>query len=150
MAQYIATKTPSHPSPQSTPLKPPKATTIHPSILNSTAYGNDEDSVSTLGNHTAKKWSPRQYLSPSPSKPTVPNSITNFDLPTSNDDRSTSSVSTLNTRITAMEGQFQQLSGTMEHIKDMLNLIANPRQQKDGDPKSAGSAGQGNLAGDAP
>ena len=48
-----------------------------------------------------------------------------------------------------MENQFQALSGTMEHIKDMLNLLANPTTAKDGDPKLSASAGQGNLAGES-
>ena len=149
MAQYISSKTPTPTTPQITPMKSPPNTTIQPIILNSTAYGNDEDSVSTLGNHTARKWSPGPALSTPPTRFTVPNTITHSEKPPPSEDRSTGSVSTLNTRITSMESQFQQLSGTMEHIKDMLNLIANPRPQQDGDPTSSGSAGQGNLAGDA-
>ena len=47
-----------------------------------------------------------------------------------------------------MEGQFQELTGTMEHIKEMLNMLANPKPAKDGDPRTLESAGRGNSTGE--
>ena len=153
MAQYISTKSPppgTLPPPQhhitdapSTPLK--TLATLHTS-----AYGNDEDSVSTLGNHTTRKWAAGQ--TPSPLR--TPTSITNTPLSTekpqfSSDERSLGSVSTLNTRVTSMESHIQDLTGTMEHIKQMLTLIANPKATQDEDPRPLVNAGQGDLAGDA-
>jgi hypothetical protein len=58
-------------------------------------------------------------------------------------------VSTLNTRITSIEGQFQELSGTMEHIKNMLSLIATTKTTQDEDPRSGNSAGRGDSAGES-
>ena len=152
MAQYIATKS------QSTPIisnstgdstqAPPKLK--QPTPLNSTAYGNDDDSVSTLGNHTARKWITPSSPSPLKSPIQIPNTISHAEKASAtSDDRSLGSVSTLNTRINSIEGQFQELSGTMEHIKNMLNLLANPKTTQDGDPRSLANAGQGNLAGNA-
>ena len=154
MTQYIASKS-NHSTETSTPKTPPSlSNTIQPNNqtpLQYTAYGNDDDSVSTLGNATARKW--RGATSPSPLKSPfpVPHSITHSAKPTSTaDDRSTGSVSTLNTRINSIEGQFQELSGTMEHIKNMLTILANPTTTQDGDPKSRAHADRGNSVGDAP
>ena len=122
---------------------------IQPLRLHTTAYGNDDDSVSTLGHHTTRKWS---AVKPSPQKSpsfTIPTTISHSDNPPNSDDRSMGSVSTLNTRITSMEAQFQQLSGTMEHIKQMLTIIAKPTATQDEDPRQSDVAGQGNLAGHA-
>ena len=47
----------------------------------------------------------------------------------------------------SIEGHYKELSGTMEHIKEMLNLIANPKTPQVEDPKSSDSAGQRKLAG---
>ena len=146
MTQYITSKTasPHTQADLSTPTKPSATTDIFPS----SGYINDEDSVSTLGNNTARKWS--LGPTPSPFKPpnSVPHAITHTEKPPNiSDDKSLGSVSTLNTRINSIEGQFQELSGTMEQIKQMLNLIANPRTAKDGDPRSLDNAGRGNSAG---
>ena len=149
MTQYIATKTPPPSNTNTSTSSSIKAPPSTPNKLTSTAYGKDDDSVSTLGHQTARRWSPGFSPPPHPPPFPVPNTISHSDkLPTS-DDRSAGSVSTLNTRITAMEGQFKELSGTMEHIKDMLQLIANPKTSQDGDPRSSDAAGQGDLAGDS-
>ena len=153
MAQYISTKSPppatlpapqlNSPNPPTTPLKslPP---------LTTTAYGNDDDSVSTLGNHTTRKWSPGKSPSPLRSPITVTNiSHSTEKLQHISDDRSLGSVSTLNTRVNSIEGHMQELTGTMEHIKHMLTLLANPKAAQDGDPRPLDNAGQGDLAGDA-
>ena len=153
MAQYISTKTPppgTLPPSQPTTLNPLSTPLKQPSPLNTTAYGHDDDSVSTLGNHTTRKWSAGP--SPSPLRPptTIPNSIPTTEKPqSSSDDRSLGSISTLNTRVNSIEGHMQELTGTMEHIKQMLTLIANPKANQDGDPRSLVNAGQGDLAGDS-
>ena len=150
MAQYISSKTASNPkiSTTSNP-QPPPHTTTHP-ILNSTAYGNDEDSVSTLGNTTTKKWTTSQFTTPPRPNPSIPNTIAPSGKPSLNsDDRSLGSISTIHTRLNSIESQYQDLSGTMDHIKQMLNILANPKTTRDEDPKSSASASQGNLAGDA-
>ena len=153
MAQYISTKTP---LPSTTPSTPSTSNLSLTSPLksqpplNNTAYGNDEDSVSTLGQHPTRKWSAGQ--SPSPLRP--PLTITNTlpprraQPPSPSDERSIESVSTLNTRVNSIEGHMQDLSGTMEHIKNMLSLLTNPKTTQDGDPRFSDTAGQGNLAGD--
>ena len=153
MAQYISTKTP---LPSTTPSTPSTSNLSLTSPLksqpplNNTAYGNDEDSVSTLGQHPTRKWSAGQ--SPSPLRP--PLTITNTlpprraQPPSPSDERSIESVSTLNTRVNSIEGHMQDFSGTMEHIKNMLSLLTNPKTTQDGDPRFSDTAGQGNLAGD--
>ena len=151
MAQYIATKTPSTPITSNSTDAPTTPTPPLPKnyTLNATAYGNDEDSVSTLGNYTTRKWTSPSTPSPINPPPHIPQTIAHLEKPAAtSDDRSQGSVSTLNTRINSIEGQFQELSGTMEHIKNMLNLLANPKTTQEEDPKSLASAGQGNLAGD--
>ena len=153
MAQYISTKTPPpgpQPPSQTTTLASPITPLKNPSPLNTTAYGHDDDSVSTLGNHTTRKWSAGQ--SPSPSRPpiTITNTVPTVAKPqSSSDDRSLGSVSTLNTRVNSIEGHMHELTGTMEHIKQMLTLLANPKANQDGDPRPLENAGQGDLAGDA-
>ena len=150
MAQYIASKDIQQPTSHFTPTTPNNDQNLNPITLHTTAYGNDDDSVSTLGNQLTKKWSPGFVPPSSPSRPQVPQTIVHSEKQAYSDDKSTSTISTLNTRINSIEGQFQQLSGTMEHIKDMLSLIATPTTAQDGDPKLSVSAGQGNLAGEAP
>ena len=153
MAQYISSKSiPSVTTASPTtsinklPVSPPPKT----NFLHATAYGNDEDSVSTLGNHTARKWSVGPSPSPMRSPTSIPNTITHTGHPSSSaDDRSLGSVSTLNTRVNSIEGHMQELTGTMEHIKQMLTILANPKTTQDGDPRSLESAGQGDLAGDS-
>ena len=154
MAQYIATKTPSPstlPPTQSTSNTSPSTPLKTLPALTNTAYGNDEDSVSTLGNHTTRKWS--TSFSPSPIRPplTITNQPpTNTDKPPPPlDDRSMGSVSTLNTRVNSIEGHMHDLSSTMEHIKNMLSLLTNPKTTQDEDPRFSDTAGQGDLAGDS-
>ena len=150
MAQYISSKTSSTPttSNQVNPTPP----TVNPSSTNklhNTAYGNDEDSVSTLGNHTTKKWTTSQLHTPPRQQISIPNTIAPSSKPPSNsDERSLGSISTLNTRLNSIEGQYQELSGTMEHIKQMLDILANSKTTRDEDPRSSPNASQGNLAGD--
>ena len=149
MSQYIATKkstTTTATSPH-TPTKP-SPTPTNPPTLQNTAYGNDEDSVSTLGNNTARKWSGAPSPSPLKSPFPVPHSITHSTQPPPpSDDRSLGSVSTLNTRINSIEGQFQELSGTMEHIKNMLQIIANPQSTQVEEPRTLDRAGRGDSTG---
>ena len=153
MALYISTKTPPPgtlptPQPNPSPISTTPLKTLPP--LNTTAYGQDDDSVSTLGHHTTRKWSAGQ--SPSPLRPptTITNTTPSVAKPqSSSDDRSLGSVSTLNTRVNSIEGHMQELTGTMEHIKQMLTLLADPKANRDEDPRPLVNAGQGNLAGDA-
>ena len=149
MAQYISSKntnvTHTHSEP-STPTKSNADTILNPTKLHSTAYGNDDDSVSTLGHNTTRKWSPHTP-SPQPSPFSIPKTISRTEKTPTTDDHSIGSVSTLNTRINSIEGQFQELSGTMEHIKNMLNMLTNSNTNQDGDPRSSTSASQGDLAG---
>ena len=86
---------------------------------------------------------------PHPSPSAIPNTISRNEQTTATDDRSNGSISTLNTRINSIEGQFQELSGTMEHIKNMLNMLTNSSTKQDGDPRYSTSASQGDLAGDS-
>ena len=151
MAQYISSKASPPPNPTLTPSTPTKSNTDtpnNPTKLNFTAYGNDDDSVSTLGNNTSRKWSPN-IAPPHPSPSAIPNTISRNEQTTATDDRSNGSISTLNTRINSIEGQFQELSGTMEHIKNMLNMLTNSSTKQDGDPRYSTSASQGDLAGDS-
>ena len=121
----------------------------NPSIqhLQTTAYGNDDDSVSTLGNNTTRKWTTATTPSPLRTPFSIPQSISHSDK--QGDDKSVGSISTLNTRINSIEGQFHELSGTMEQIKNMLNILANPKTNQDGDPRLLDNAGRGNSAGEA-
>ena len=149
MTQYITSKTTTSSSKAIPPPSKPTPTTT-PILLQNSAYGQDDDSVSTLGNHTSRKWNPGHTPSPLRSPPPIPYSITPSDKQAiTSDERSLGSVSTLTTRINNIEGQFQELSGTMEQIKDMLNLIANPRTAQDGDPRLMDRAGRGNSAGES-
>ena len=149
MTQYISSKT-SNTTSTAIQTPPKQTTTTKPSLLQTSGYGQDDDSVSTLGNHTTKKWTLGQTPSPFRPPQSIPHSITHTDKQaTISDERSLGSVSTMNTRINNIEGQFQELSGTMEQIKEMLNLIANPRTAQDGDPRSLDRAGRGNSAGES-
>ena len=150
MTQYITSKAKQTPTPTAlqTPTKQPPHN-FAPGF-NVPGDGNDEDSMSILGNNTARKWANSHNPSPSQPSVTIPQSISQSkQTAPHSDDRSTGSVSTLHTRLTSIEGQYQELSGTMEQIKHMLNLIANPRTTQDGDPRSLDSAGQGSLAGES-
>ena len=75
MAQYIATKDIQQPPSNLTPTTPNKDQNLNPITLHTTAYENDDDSVSTLGNQLTKTWSPG-FVPPSPpSLPQVPQTI---------------------------------------------------------------------------
>ena len=152
MTQYISSKRPpaSETTDTQTALKPPPPQPQKTQPLNNTAYGNDDDSVSTLGNNTTRKWGGTYTPSPIQSPFAVPRSISHSSkAPYISDDKSMGSVSTLNTRLDSVERQFQEFTGTMEHIKEMLNILANPKTAKDGDPRSLDNAGRGNSAGES-
>ena len=149
MSQYISSKSNSTPTTTNSHSNPPQSTTVStPSLLKPTAYGNDNDSVSTLGQYTTRKWKTNPTNPPANPPTSIPNTISHSNQPpTHSDDRSIGSISTLHTRINSIEGHYQELSGTMEHIKNMLNLIANPKTTQGEDPKSSEDAGQRELAG---
>ena len=96
-----------------------------------------------------KKWTANYVTSATSQQSSIPNTISHSTKhSTHSDDRSIGSISTINTRMNSIEGHYKELSGTMEHIKEMLNLIANPKTSQVEDPKSYDSAGQRKLAGD--
>ena len=72
----------------------------------------DDDSVSTLGHHTHHRWT-----APPPHQ--IPLPLTQRPLPTlsPNDDTSVGSISTLTTRLTTMELQYNQISGAVKISK---------------------------------
>ena len=98
-----------------TPNIPPQSSLPSSNIL----HDMDDDSVSTLGYHTHRTWKPSRQTQP-PSlltqRPHIPSTPT--------DDASTGSVSTLTTRLTTMETQYNQLSGAVQDIKTMLAGLA--------------------------
>lgn len=100
----------------------------------------DDDSVSTLGQHTQQKW-----VAATPNQ--VPPLLTQRPLApvTPHDDTSLGSISTLTTRITAMETQYQHISGAVQDIKTMLVGLTqvNNRSTKEGQPTNENDAGQG-------
>ena len=79
--------------------------------------GPDDDSVSTIGQSIHQRWTPN-------TKDTVP--MTQRQSPTRmrSDEKSSSSISTLTTRLTTMETQYQQISGDVQDIKNLLAVIA--------------------------
>ena len=86
--------------------------------------GLDNDSVLTIGNSVHQKWTPHACTPiPLTQRPT-PNK-----MPT--DDKSTSSISTLTTRlITAiMEVQYQQITGDVQDIKNLLAVLSRSSNQ---------------------
>ena len=103
--------------------------------------GLDDDSVSTIGNTTHQRWIPStQDHPPLAQRPTTKQSKA--------DDKSTGSVSTLTTRLTTMEVQYQQISGDVQDIKNMLAVLArSPTQHsvQDEAPTNDKSAGQGST-----
>ena len=117
-------------------------TTKHPTTSTSTLlHDMDEDSVSTLGNQTHHKWiasPPIQLPLPLTQRPNVPLTPT--------DEASVGSISTLTTRLTTMETQYQQISGAVQDIKSMLAGLAKATHHSaQGEPPSnAAKAGQGN------
>ena len=149
MTQYINSKTINNPNTTtpSTLIHSPPTKYPNPEPLQSTAYGNDDDSVSTLGNYTTRKWTKVNTPSPIRTPGSIPNAISHSDKPS--DDNSVGSISTLNTRINSIEGQFHELSGTMEQIKNMLNILASPKTAQDGDPRRSDHADRGNSVGES-
>ena len=108
------------------------------SFISPKIFGDqDEDSVSTFGNSVQQKWNPKprdthQITQPSPHK-------------MRNDDKSTSSISTLTTRLTTMEVQYQQISGDVQDIKNLLAVLARSSNQhsvQDEAPTNGKNAGR--------
>ena len=64
MTQYISSKSSTTNAATGTALKSPTPQQTKQQPLNTTAYGNDDDSVSTLGNNTTRKWSGTYTPSP--------------------------------------------------------------------------------------
>ena len=74
----------------------------------------DDDSVLTLGNNTHHRWTaPTSTRLPHPlsQRPTIPLTPT--------DEAAIGSISTLTTRITTRESQYNQISGAVQDIKTM-------------------------------
>jgi hypothetical protein len=116
------------------------------SSFTSPTFGdNDEDSVSTIGNSIHQRWNPT-------TKEVTPQTPKYSSLKTRNDDKSTSTVSTLTTRLTTMEVQYQQISGDVQDIKNLLAVLAKSSTQhsaQDEAPTNANNAGQSSsLAGE--
>ena len=99
----------------------------------------DDDSVSTLGNNTQHKWTPSTAIHLPP--PLTQRPI--FPL-TPTDDVSTGSISTLTTRLTTMESQYNQLSGAVMDIKSMLASLAQSHHSNQVEsPTNVPKAGRG-------
>ena len=65
------------------------------------------------------------------------------------DDRSTDSISTLTTRPTTMEVQYQQISGDVQDIKNLLAVLARSSAQhsvQDETPTNAPNAGRSSTS----
>ena len=99
---------------------------------------NDDDSVSTIGNSFHQRWNPTsQNVTPITQQQTPQKSRT--------DDKSTGSISTLTTRLTTMEVQYQQISGDVQDIKNLLAVLARSSAQhsvQDEVPTNGSSAGR--------
>ena len=98
----------------------------------------DDDSVSTIGNSIQQRWNPSTQEA---------NHFTQRPSPlrTRTDDKSTSSISTLTTRLTTMEVQYQQISGDVQDIKNLLGVLARSSTShsvQDEAPTNGISAGQ--------
>ena len=100
----------------------------------------DDDSVATLGHNTHHRWIPAQRIQPPPSLTQRPNPSM-----TPTDDASTGSISTLTTRLTTMETQYNQISGAVQDIKAMLAGLAqaHSHSNKDESPTNVPTAGRG-------
>ena len=143
MHTYVTTKP--RPSSVSTDSITNSTTTITPMSSHHTNTSNllhdmDDDSVSTLGNNTQHKWAanpPIQLPHPLTQRPTIPL--------TPNDEASIGSISTLTTRLTTMETQYNQISGAVQDIKSMLAHLAqaNHHSVQDEPPMNATTAGRG-------
>ena len=101
----------------------------------------DDDSVSTLGNNTHQRWTP----SPAIHLPPPLTQRSSFPL-TPPDDASIGSISTLTTRLTTMESQYNQISGAVQDIKSMLAGLAKStyHSHQAESPADADTAGRGN------
>ena len=125
-------------APASTPTS---ANTSNPLQQPSTFLNDmDDDSVSTLGNQTHHKWNaspPIQLPLPLTQRPNIPLTPT--------EDASLGSISTLTTRLTTMETQYNQISGAVQDIKQMLAGLAQAtnHSHKDKPPMNDGTAGRG-------
>lgn len=147
MKTYIATKsTVSKSHTTSTSNSTTSTSTAHhqPVDLSTGSLLNDmdDDSVSTLGQTTHQRWvasPPIQLPHPLTQCPHIPS--------TPNDDTSTGSISTLTTRLTTMETQYNQISGAVQDIKTMLAGLAQSsyHSTKDGPPTNAATAGRGST-----
>ena len=114
MAQYISSKTVHTPTASNHTNSTIQNPSQSPKRLTTTAYGNDEYSVSTLGNNTSKKWTPANHPSLPSSHNSIPNTIAPSPKPSAtSDDRSIGSISTIHTRLNSIEGQYHQLSGAV-------------------------------------
>lgn len=101
--------------------------------------GPDDDSVSTLGHSTNQRWTPNLQT------PVQPNQAQNVRYQQS-DDRSSTSISTLTTRLTTMEGQYKQITGDVQDIKNLLAVVARTSKlhsAQDESPTNEDNAGRG-------
>ena len=96
----------------------------------------DDDSVSTIGNSVQQRWLPKTRDSNPITQPSP--------LKNKSDDKSTGSISTLTTRLTTMEVQYQQISGDVQDIKNMLAVLAksSTHSVQDEPPTNGNSAGR--------
>ena len=131
-----------------TPTSPPNSTNprLPPNGLTSSLMQEmDDDSVSTLGNANHQRWVTTPPLQVPPSlmqRPSLPSAPL--------DDASIGSISTLTTRLTTMESQYQQISGAVQDIRTMLAGLAQTSHHSNQDepPTNATTAGQSSpLAG---
>ena len=102
------------------------STTINTDITSNTSnilasppiFGDqDDDSVSTIGNSIHQRWNPNSQHEPPITQRQSPQKMRT-------DERSTGSISTLTTRLTTMEVQYQQISGDVQDIKNLLAVLA--------------------------
>ena len=115
------------------------ATSTSESFVSPKMFGTqDDDSVSTIGNSIQQRWNPNtQEANHFAQRPSP--------LRTRTDDKSTSSISTLTTRLTTMEVQYQQISGDVQDIKNLLAVLARSstsHSERDEVPTNGRNAGQ--------
>ena len=125
----------------STPKPVPPTITLQPDSI--FLNDMDDESVSTLGNQTHHKWNASpliQLALPLTQRPTLP-----FTPP---EDASLGSISTLTTRLTTMEMQYNQISGAVQDIKTILAGLAQAthHSHKDKPPMNDGTAGRGSSS----
>ena len=123
MATYVTSSIPnttSMPSPTSPAPMANTPTQPTSNLVSSLITAMDDDSVSTLGNNTTQqRWSPSSAIH-------LPHSLTQRSPPpqTPTDDASIGTISTLTSRLTTMETQYNQISGAVQDIKSMLVGLA--------------------------